>query len=110
MALGDSIDHGESDAGALARRLRREKRLEYAVADRPINPASFIRDRKPDKAARCVSESLALKIDSKRAAVWHRVPRVDHQIECDLFDLRLISTNGEFWFTWVKEKMNVLGQ
>ncbi len=99
--LHDSVRAREPEAGPLADALGREERVEDPVADLARHPAALILDREDDvpsglelEAARIVGTDFGVaRPDRQRAAVGHRVARVQREVEEHLLHLAGVGAN-----------------
>ena len=85
--LDDPVHHREPEPGALADALRAEERLEDAGARLLVHPVPGVGDR-DDRIAPHVGSP-----DRQRAAVGHRVARVQSEIDEHLSELSLIGVH-----------------
>ena len=93
LHLVDDGPHGrEAEPGALAGFLRRDERIEHAVADLRRDAAARV-DHRQDNPV--VLGPLVVEVDRggdpEHAAVGHRVTCVHPEVEDDLFDVRRIA-------------------
>ena len=88
--------HGrEAEAGATALGLRREERLEDALARLRVHPGPGVRDREDHVLSRREADERRLllrqlgvaRLDPEAPAHGHRVARVQRQVQQDLLDL-----------------------
>ena len=86
----DAVDGGEAEAGALARLLRREERLEGARRDLAAMPAPVVGDGDPRR--RPVAPGHG---DRQRPAVGHRVARVDGEVDEHLLELGAVGEDRQ---------------
>ena len=97
--LDDPVGAREPQAGALADALRREERLEDPVGHSRCHPATRVLDGEDDvragrEIAEIVGEDLGVASpDRQRAAVGHRVARVQGEVEQHLLHLAGIGLN-----------------
>ena len=103
VLLDDAVAGGEAEAGALARRLGREERLEQVARHLLGHAHAGVADREHHVLARQHALVLArvvlveldvLGLDRQHAAVRHGVARVDHQVHQHLLELRRIEPHA----------------
>ena len=86
--LDDAVDGREAEAGAAF--LRREERLEELLALAPRSCRCRCRVSAQRRRARRSSVTTFSGLDRQRAAVRHRVARVDGEVDDHLLDLRRV--------------------
>src|SRR6266516_830185 len=100
--LDDAVHSRQAETGAAVTVLRREERFEEPDADLGWNTGAGVLDRQLDVVAwldalaprDLRADRHVRRFECHDAAVWHRVARVDYQVQDDLENLSGIRLNG----------------
>src|SRR5262252_1755544 len=112
----DSVDHGQPQTGAFAEFFGGEEGFKNMGLCFFIHPQTVVGDGKHDvTAGHGAKVTLRVRIiqfdvcrfQSNRSAIWHRITRVDHEIENHLLDLSRIGLDRAQIFSGDRDHFDV---